>query len=127
MKKSLFSVIFLSHLALASVATAQIQITYSTVQPTCHGLTNGSATVFAVGGSGAYTYAWSTGQTTQTTFGIGTGFYTVTVSDAAFNTASETLTVLEPSAVAVSITGANLNCNGTSGTLTALGLGGTPP
>lgn len=127
MKKSLFSAIFLTLMASASVMTAQIQMTFSTVQPTCFGFSNGSATVFAVGGSGAYTYVWNTGQTTQTASGIGAGLYTVTVTDAVQNTASGSITLLEPTAVTAAITANNLNCAGTSGTLTATGFGGTPP
>ncbi|MDO8365851.1 MAG: gliding motility-associated C-terminal domain-containing protein [Saprospiraceae bacterium] len=127
MKKSLYSAIFLALLASASVATAQIQMTFTSVQPTCHGYTNGSATVFAVGGTGGYTYLWSNGQTTQSAFGIGVGTYTVTVTDAALNTASGSTTLLEPSAVTVAITASNLSCDGASGTLTATGFGGTPP
>ncbi len=127
MKKSLFSVIFMAFLASASVTTAQIQMTFSVVQPTCHGFTNGSATVYPVGGTGAYKYLWSNAQTTQTTFGIGKGAYTVTVTDAAQNTASGQITVSEPSAVTTTITASNLNCTGNSGLLTATGFGGTPP
>ncbi len=127
MKKSLFPIILLVLLASANIATAQIQLTFSTVQPSCHGYTNGSATVFATGGSGGYTYTWSTGQNTQTTFGIGAGVYAVTVQDEAPNTATGSVTVLEPSAVTAAITASDVNCEGTSGTLTAAGFGGTPP
>ncbi|MBC7774164.1 MAG: SprB repeat-containing protein, partial [Phycisphaerae bacterium] len=127
MKKSLLSAIILTLLASASVASAQIQMTFSIVQPTCHGFTNGSATVFPVGGSNPYTYVWSTGQTSQTTFGIGKGTYTVTVTDALLNSATGQISVLEPSAVLASITATNVNCAGNNGTLTANGFGGTPP
>ena len=127
MKKSLYSVIFATLLASASVATAQIQMTFSIVQPSCHGFTDGSVTVLAVGGTGAYTYVWNNGQTTQTNFGIGAGLYSVTVTDAALSTASGSIAVSEPSAVSVAITATNLTCDGASGTLTASGFGGTPP
>ena len=127
MKKSLFSAIFLSLLASATVTTAQIQMTFSIVQPTCNSFTNGSATVFAVGGAGGYTYAWSTLQTTQSTFGIGAGTFTVTVTDAAQSTASGSITVGEPSVVTVALTATDLTCDAASGQLTASGFGGTAP
>ncbi len=127
MKKSLLSAIFLTLLASASVATAQIQMTFSIVQPTCHGFTNGSATVFPVGGTNPYTYVWSTSQTTQTTFGLGKGTFTVTVTDALLNSATGQISVSEPSAVIASITATNVNCAANNGTLTANGFGGTPP
>lgn len=127
MNKSLFSAIFLTMLVSASVASAQIQLDFTSVQPTCYGYLNGSATVFAVGGSGTYTYAWSTGQTTQSSFGIGAGVYTVTVTDETSSTATGSVTVSEPSAVTAAITSLNLGCDGASGTLTATGFGGTSP
>lgn len=126
MKKCLYSAIFLTLLASANVATAQIQMSFTVVQPSCHDFTNGSVTVFAVGGSGIYSYAWNVGQTTQTLNGIGAGLYTVTVTDEAQNTASGSITVSQPSPISVAITSADLNCAGTSGSLTATGFGGTP-
>ncbi len=127
MKKSLYLVIFLALLASASGVTAQIQLTFSSVQPSCHGYTNGTATVLAVGGTGAYSYAWTNGQTTETNFGIGAGLYTVTVTDENSNTASGSVSVDEPSALAVLISANALGCDGSSGTLTATGSGGTTP
>ena len=127
MKNSLLSTLVLMLLASAHGLSAQIQMTFSTQQPTCNGFSNGSANVFAIGGTGGYTYLWSTGQNTQTTFGIGAGLYTVTVTDDAQNSAVGSITVLEPSAVSAAITANGVNCDGNSGTLTASGFGGTAP
>ncbi|MBK6994635.1 MAG: SprB repeat-containing protein [Lewinellaceae bacterium] len=127
MNKSLFSAVLITLLASANVASAQIQMTFSIAHPTCHGYTNGSVTVFAVGGTSPYSYIWNNGQTTQTCAGIGAGQYTVTVTDAASSTASGSIAVSEPSAVSVAITSNNVGCDGASGTLTATGFGGTAP
>lgn len=127
MKKSLSSVLFLLLMASASIASAQIQMTFSITEPTCHGYNDGSVSVLAVGGSGSYSYAWNNGQTTQACIGISGGLYTVTVTDALQQTASGSITVSQPASVSAAITSIDINCSGTSGTLTATGFGGTPP
>ncbi|GJM31383.1 MAG: hypothetical protein DHS20C18_03840 [Saprospiraceae bacterium] len=43
---------------------------------------NGEASVAVAGGSGAYTYEWSNGETTESITGLASGDYMVTVSDA---------------------------------------------
>ncbi len=52
-------------------------------QPSCANLTGGSATVTGAGGSGGYTYRWSTTpqQTAATATGLSGGTYTVTITD----------------------------------------------
>jgi len=45
------------------------------------GNTTGSATASVSGGSGAYTFSWSSGQTTQNVTGLTAGTYTITVTD----------------------------------------------
>lgn len=126
MKKSFSSVLSLLLLAFASIASAQIQMTFSITSPTCHGFNDGSVSVFAVGGTGSYSYAWSNGQTNQALTGIGAGVYTVTVTDALQDTASGSITVSQPASVSAAITSSGINCAGTSGMLTATGFGGTP-
>jgi len=95
---------------------------------TCFGLSNGSATVNATGGTGTITYTWMPGSlsgATQNTLAAGT--YTVTASDAGACAGTTTVTITQPaSAVSVSITGTTPTpCGGTTGTATASGTGGT--
>ncbi len=62
------------------------------VKPTCSTIivqeedvpnaNNGIAQVIVSGGTGPYSYLWSTGQTTQTATGLGIGVYSVTATDA---------------------------------------------
>jgi len=70
---------------------AAITLTTSSTDATC-GQNDGSATVNASGGAGGFTYNWSPGGGTNATFNnIGSGSYTVTVTDA--NGCQETTTV----------------------------------
>ena len=94
------------------------------------GLPNGTATATVTGGSVPYVYAWSPGgQTNATAAGLLAGTYTVKVTDYHNCTVSASVTVTQPSAVQVSITGVNnVLCNGKpTGTATANGSGGTAP
>ncbi|TDW51787.1 putative secreted protein (Por secretion system target) [Flavobacterium sp. 270] len=95
----------------------------------CNSGTNGSATVSATGGTGAYTYSWApSGGTADTATGLSAGTYTVTVTDANLCTATQSFTITEP-AVLTATAGAqtNVSCNsGANGTATVSVTGGTP-
>jgi hypothetical protein len=67
---------------------------------TCFGLSNGSATVTASGGTAPYTYAWSpSGGTNATAINLSAGNYTCTITDANGCTLIENFTITEPSLV----------------------------
>lgn len=57
----------------------------SSVEESCVGCGDGTATATVSGGLAPYTYAWNTNpvQTSQTATGLSTGFYTVVVTDSA--------------------------------------------
>lgn len=55
---------------------------YNGYNVSCNGSTNGSIDINVNGGTGAYTYTWSNGPTSQDITGVGAGSYTVMVSDA---------------------------------------------
>ena len=115
------------------VNTAQILVTVNekpilatdSVQAGC-GLSNGSVSVTASGGTGSYTYLWSGtagSQTTSTANSLGVGSYTVTVSDDNCS-AVATVNVSEIGAPTVIITSSDADneiCKGETITLTASG------
>jgi gliding motility-associated-like protein len=69
----------------------------------CNGGNDGSATVTGSGGSGTLTYTWTPGNLTGATQNALTaGTYTVQVADAGGCTNSTTVTINEPSAIAIS-------------------------
>lgn len=126
MRYSLFSALWLFLLA-ANTVSGQIQLSFTTTQPTCNGYTDGTATVTATGGTAPYAYLWNNGQSGQTNFGLGAGTYSVTVTDLNSQTATGSVTVTQPGPLAVTFTTTGLSCTSTNGTLTANPTGGTQP
>jgi hypothetical protein len=95
----------------------------------CNGGTNGSATVTATGGTGAYTYNWlPTGGTAATASGLASAVYTVTVTDANGCIATRTFNITEPAVLATTGSQVNVSCNGNNdATATVTATGGTAP
>ncbi len=87
--------------------------TTSSMDVTCNGGSNGTATVSPTGGTMPYSYNWSDGQTTQTATGLTADDYSVTVTDDNGCDVVLTVTVSEPTAVTVSASMVeNVSCNG---------------
>ncbi|MEO8147352.1 MAG: T9SS type A sorting domain-containing protein [Bacteroidia bacterium] len=94
----------------------------------CNGGSNGTATVFATGGTAPYSYSWTGGSTLQNPSGLLAGTYTVTVTDANGCTLERTVTITEPAAMAIAQSQVNVLCNGgATGSATATVSGGTAP
>ncbi|MBC7774807.1 MAG: proprotein convertase P-domain-containing protein [Phycisphaerae bacterium] len=72
----------------------------------CFATNNGTATVFAAGGSPIYTYLWDdpTGQTVQKALALTAGIYNVTVTDRNGCTAQTSVTVTSPPDLLVNFT-----------------------
>ncbi|MEM6268561.1 MAG: gliding motility-associated C-terminal domain-containing protein [Bacteroidota bacterium] len=72
--------------------------------PTCVGDQDGTAEVFASGGTPGYTYRWSDGQTTGAAINLGAGSYAVTVTDQNGCADSLTVDLLDPPLVVAAFT-----------------------
>lgn len=81
---------------LTTSAPGCIFLLTSQTNETCNGLSNGTATVTASGGSGPYTYSWNTSpiQTTATATGLTAGNYAVTVTDQNSNSSVASITII---------------------------------
>jgi gliding motility-associated-like protein len=104
----------------------------SSVNVTCFGFCNGTATVAPTGGTGAYTYSWSPGsQTTPGIIGLCPGNYTCTIHDANNCVATYVTTITQPAAPLAAVPSSTNNpllCNGNcNATATATVSGGTAP
>ncbi|PZF73214.1 hypothetical protein DN068_10110 [Taibaiella soli] len=95
----------------------------------CNNDNNGAVTINATGAYPPYTYAMGTGTFgTTNTFGtLTSGTYTFHVLDTALCYFDTTITLANPTPVAVMIAKTDVLCNGTAtGTVTVTGGGGTP-
>ncbi len=106
-------------------APAQLVATVSGTNVLCNSGTSGTASVAASGGTAPFTFSWSNGATTATISGLVAGTYSATATDANGCTATGSVTISQPTALAVSVSGTPAT-NGNDGTTTATPTGGTP-
>ena len=103
-----------------------VSVDISQVAPiTCFGGTT-SLSATGSGGTGAITYAWSTGATTTTITGAAAGAYSVTATDAVGCPAVDNYTLLQPTQVMCPFSVQPATCGDNNGTATVSPSGGTP-
>ncbi len=94
----------------------------------CNGLTDGSATVTASGGTPGYSYAWSNGETTPVAIMLVEGLNDVTVTDADGCTTVCEIEILEPEILTCDLSMNPSGCQGQDdGQITVTVMGGTAP
>jgi len=92
------------------IASLYVKITFSVVVSQtsyifCHAVASASLSAIATGGTGSYTYSWSSGGgTNSVASSLQAGVYTVTVTDNASVVTSTVFTVTEPPVIAVNQT-----------------------
>ncbi|PLX04541.1 MAG: hypothetical protein C0594_09085, partial [Marinilabiliales bacterium] len=104
-------------------------VTSAMYQPMCYGLSGGSLDITATGGTPAYSYAWSTGATTQDLAGLTADMYSVTVTDAAGCASVHVDYVTDPDEITFDTQQMDVSCNGLNDGYAELvtTYGGTPP
>ena len=95
----------------------------------CFNQSNGIATCTptGAGGSPPYNFAWSNGSFAQDATGLSAGVYTVTAVDVLGCTKMATVTITQPTVLAISTSNSNETCIGNNGTASANLSGGTSP
>jgi gliding motility-associated-like protein len=115
-------------------ASATITSNYNGQNISCFGLSDGSVTAIANGGTGAYTYTWNTvpSQTTASANNLSAGIYSVNIMDANGCTSSTSITLNQPAAVVPTVAslsnfnGYNVSCFGSNNGYADISLtGGT--
>jgi len=114
--------------ALTLTAPAAITATFLNANVSCNGGSDGSATAMVAGGTPAYTYSWSSGDTGANAVGLAAGTYSVTVTDANACSAILTTSVTQMPKLSASVTNQEPSCNGgTNGSAAANVAGGLAP
>ena len=103
---------------------AALTVSLSTGAIACNGETT-TISANVDGGTSPYTYAWNNDATTESITGAVAGTYSVTVTDANTCATSTAITITQPDALSVSISGPTSVCENTTTTLTANVQGGT--
>lgn len=112
-----------------NVVTNPIEISFDGVNPNCYGVCNGSISSTITGGDGTYSYSWSgSSETTSDLEDLCAGEYTLTVTDGNGDQASETIVLVEPDEINLSVTIASaIVCNGEEATIQVTAANGVEP
>ncbi|HEU4716482.1 MAG TPA: PKD domain-containing protein [Bacteroidia bacterium] len=82
----------------------------------CNGGTNGTATINPSGGTGPYTFSWApSGGNNATANNLPAGMYTVTVTDQASCSSTQTVAITEPPVITLSLTAVPATCGNSNG------------
>ncbi len=101
-----------------------ISVTVSGTNESCIGNADGSATATVSGGSGNYSYNWSSGGSSATETGLSPGSYTVTVTDQTTGCdAIETVSISSGTSFTINTSSTPADCGSTNGTATATASG----
>jgi len=111
------------------VQPTQIAVTTSSMDVSCFGGTNGSATITNIsGGQPPYSILWSNGNTTNTIDNLVAGTYQGTVTDTLGCVMPFSLVVNQPTVLSASASVTNVSCyGGSNGSATVTATGGTAP
>lgn len=98
----------------------------NTTSVSCHGLSDGSATVSVTGGTSPYTFNWTpSGGTSATATNLAAGNYIVSVTDAGSCITTLNVTITEPSEIIIDATVSDQNCGSSDGSIDLSISGGT--
>jgi len=106
----------------------EVNATLTSVNVSCFGLTNGSATIVPPGDAAPYTYLWSNGSTSAIINNLAPGTYTVVITDTNGCTANKSMVITQPAVISNALKVKNVSCNGgNDATIEVTPSGGTAP
>lgn len=108
------------------VGPSNLSLNTTSTNVSCNGAGDGTVSSTVSGGGTPYSYSWVPGGfTSQNVSGLGSGCYTVTVTDANNCTLTSSSCVSEPAAINSNISKTNAACGICNGTATVNATGGT--
>ena len=115
-------------LDVAVAESSPISLSSGMTEVECFGERSGGASINVSGGLPPYTYLWSNGGTDSLITGVAAGAYTVSITDAANCTQTETIVIEQPdTALTATVEGLDVSCFGDrDGRIEIAAAGGTP-
>ncbi len=107
----------------------QLNVNFTVSNLSCNGDANGSINVSSSGGIPPLTYQWDAqagGGMDSSVTGLSGGTYFLTITDASGFSLIDSITITEPSAISLSATAMDANCDIPDGDATVTATGGTP-
>jgi hypothetical protein len=93
----------------------------------CFNDSSGNLSAQVNGGSGGYSFMWSSGDVTAQLSGVNAGIYALTVTDSLSCVKSDSITIVQPVELTVSVSSTDVLCfGGSSGAGTVAANGGSP-
>lgn len=105
--------------------TAAVTSNYNGAEISCFGASDGAATASGTGGTGAYSYQWSTGDIIASPSSLSAGTYSVTITDENGCAAINSVTLTEPDELTIDLTSTSEMDGNMDGSATATVTGGT--
>ncbi|MEI6311032.1 MAG: T9SS type B sorting domain-containing protein [Bacteroidota bacterium] len=106
---------------------APINVTHTSTNLLCAGISTGAINITVTGGTAPYTYVWNDADTSEDRTSLAAGVYSVTVSDINLCTTSYSVTITSPTAILITGTITNVRCyGGATGSVNINVSGGTP-
>lgn len=93
-------------------STISILSSFNGEDISCFEGSNGKAKVTPTGGTLPYSYLWSDGQTLNTANGLSAGLYTVTVTDINSCITTNSISLTQPTEIAIDVLITDVSCNG---------------
>lgn len=104
---------------------AALRLSLGTPRPSCFGGASGGVSAAVSGGTTPYSYLWSNGATTASLSGVGSGAYTVTVTDANGCVATGSATITESTQITALTNKTNATCYAANDGIVTLAVGGS--
>ncbi|MCB9188685.1 MAG: PKD domain-containing protein [Flavobacteriales bacterium] len=108
-------------------ATPAIDVTATSVAPSCHDICDGGGIPTVTGGTAPFSYYWNNNTTNSTLQNACPGNYILSVTDAAGCNDTAHITVINPSEIQPTVISNNANCGDNNGNATVSVTGGQSP